>query len=419
MLSVITRLFPLWALLLSVLAYYTPATFTGIGPWVATLLMLIMFGMGVHLKIDDFKRVLSRPAPVAAGIFLHYLVMPLAAWLLAMAFKMPPDLSAGMVLVGSVASGTASNVMIYLAKGDVALSVTISSVSTLVGVIATPLLTRLYVDAHIQVDVMGMLLSILQIVVIPIALGLVIHHLFPRVVKAVEPYLPAFSMVCILAIISAVVAGSASHIASVGFVVIVAVVLHNTIGLLGGYWGGKLFGFDESTCRTLAIEVGMQNSGLAAALGKIYFSPLAALPGALFSVWHNLSGSLLAGYWSGKPINAQTKKRSGETGLNCFTLKPPPQEASAMATPRLTQKDMTEAEQRELKTLLDRARIAHGRTLTNAETNQVKKEYIDKLMAERDAATKKARKLKKEQAYKPDAEATFSWSASTSTRGRR
>lgn len=301
--------------------------------------------------------------------------MPLAAWLLAMVFKMPPDLSAGMVLVGSVASGTASNVMIYLAKGDVALSVTISSVSTLVGVIATPLLTRLYVDAHIQVDVMGMLLSILQIVVIPIALGLVIHHLFPRVVKAVEPYLPAFSMVCILAIISAVVAGSASHIASVGFVVIVAVVLHNTIGLLGGYWGGKLFGFDESTCRTLAIEVGMQNSGTAAALGKIYFSPLAALPGALFSVWHNLSGSLLAGYWSGKPIEEQTK-RCGETGLidsACFTLKPLSQEASAMATPRLTQKDMTEAEQRELKTLLDRARIAHGRTLTNAETNQVKK----------------------------------------------
>ena len=314
MLAVITRLFPLWALLLSVLAYYTPTHFTAIGPWITTLLMLIMFGMGVPLKIDDFKRVLSRPAPVAAGTFLHYLIMPLAAWLLAMAFKMPPDLSAGMVLVGSVASGTASNVMIYLAKGDVALSVTISSVSTLVGVIATPLLTRLYVDAHIQVDVMGMLLSILQIVVIPIALGLVIHHLFPRVVKAVEPYLPAFSMVCILAIISAVVAGSAAHIASVGFVVIIAVVLHNIIGLLSGYWGGKLFGFDESTCRTLAIEVGMQNSGLAAALGKIYFSPLAALPGALFSVWHNLSGSLLAGYWSGKAIDEQPKKDAVKQG---------------------------------------------------------------------------------------------------------
>lgn len=236
--------------------------------------MLIMFGMGVHLNVDDFKRVLSRPAPVAAGIFLHYLVMPLAAWLLALLFKMPPDLSAGMVLVGCVASGTASNVMIYLAKGDIALSVTISSVSTLVGVVATPLRTRLYVDAHIQVDVMGMLLSILQIVVIPITLGLVIHHLFPRVVKVVKPYLPAFSMVCILAIISAVVAGSASHIASVGFMVIIAVILHNTLGLPGGYWGGRLFGFDESTCRTLAIEVGMQNSGLAAALGQIYFGPM-------------------------------------------------------------------------------------------------------------------------------------------------
>ncbi|PAT71525.1 bile acid:sodium symporter [Klebsiella pneumoniae] len=301
MLATLTRLFPLWALLLSVLAYYTPTTFTPIGPWVTTLLMLIMFGMGVHLKLEDFKRVLSRRASLRDDS-LHYLVMPLAAWLLALLFHMPPELSAGMVLVGSVASGTASNVMIFLAKGDVALSVTISSVSTLVGVVATPLLTRLYVDAHIQVDVMGMLLSILQIVVIPIALGLIVHHLLPKVVKAVEPFLPAFSMVCILAIISAVVAGSAAHIASVGLVVIIAVILHNTIGLLGGYWGGRLFGFDESTCRTLAIEVGMQNSGLAAALGKIYFGPLAALPGALFSVWHNLSGSLLAGYWSGKPI---------------------------------------------------------------------------------------------------------------------
>lgn len=307
MLAKITRLFPLWAVLLSVVAYYTPTTFAPIGPYVSTLLMLIMFAMGVTLRFDDFKRVLSRPGPVAAGIFLHYLVMPLAAWLLAMLFRMPPDLSAGMVLVGSVASGTASNVMIYLAKGDVALSVTISSLSTLVGVFATPLLTRLYVDADIKVDVLGMLLSIMQIVIIPIGAGLIIHHLFTGLVKRVEPYLPAFSMVCIVAIISAVVAGSQSFIGSVGLVVIIAVILHNTIGLLSGYWGGKLFGFDESTCRTLAIEVGMQNSGLAATLGKIYFSPLAALPGALFSVWHNLSGSLLAGYWSGKPTEKETK----------------------------------------------------------------------------------------------------------------
>ncbi len=145
----------------------------------------------------------------------------------------------------------------------------------------------------------------MKIVAIPISLGLIVHHSFNGVVRRVEPYLPAFSMVCILLIISAVVAGSQGFIGSVGLMVIAAVVLHNAIGLLGGYWGGKLFGFDESTCRTLALEVGMQNSGLAATLGKLYFSPLAALPGALFSVWHNLSGSLLAGYWSGKPVDKQ------------------------------------------------------------------------------------------------------------------
>lgn len=301
MLSKVTRLFPLWALILSVLAYYTPNSFTGITPYISYLLMLIMFTMGVTLKISDFKRVATRPAPVVICTFIHYLIMPLAAWLLAKAFDMPADLAVGMILVGSVASGTASNVMIYLARGDVALSVTISSVSTLVGVFATPLLTLLYADTSISVNVLGMLLSILQIVIIPIIAGLAIHHLFSETVKKVEPILPPLSMICILAIISAVVAGSQSYIASVGFMVAIAVVLHNGIGLLGGYWGGRLFGFDESTCRTLAIEVGMQNSGLAATLGTQYFGAMAALPGALFSVWHNLSGSLLAGYWQGKP----------------------------------------------------------------------------------------------------------------------
>ncbi len=301
MLSKVTRLFPLWALLLSIFAYYTPNSFTGISPFISYLLMLIMFTMGVTLRISDFKRVVTRPAPVIICTFIHYLIMPLAAWLLAKAFDMPADLAIGMILVGSVASGTASNVMIYLARGDVALSVTISSVSTLVGVFATPLLTLLYADTSISVNVMGMLLSILQIVIIPIIAGLVIHHLFSEIVKKIEPFLPSLSMICILAIISAVVAGSQNHIASVGFMVAIAVVLHNGIGLIGGYWGGRLFGFDESTCRTLAIEVGMQNSGLAATLGAQYFGAMAALPGALFSVWHNLSGSLLAGYWQGKP----------------------------------------------------------------------------------------------------------------------
>ena len=307
MLSRVTRLFPLWAVLISVVAYFSPATFTGIAPHVTTLLTIIMFAMGVTLSFADFRRVFTRPAPVVAGIGLHYLVMPLAAWAIAHLLRMPPDLTAGMVLVGSVASGTASNVMIYLARGDVALSVTISALSTLVGVFATPLLTRLYVDASIAVDVHGMLMSILQIVALPIVAGLIINHLFHKTVRAVEPALPIISMIAILLIISAVVAGTQKSIASVGLLVMLGVILHNGIGLLGGYWGGRLLGFDEAVCRTLAIEVGMQNSGLAATLGKLYFTPIAALPGALFSVWHNLSGSLLAGYWAGRPAKGSTR----------------------------------------------------------------------------------------------------------------
>jgi BASS family bile acid:Na+ symporter len=303
MLARITRLFPLWAVLASVAAYRSPGSVASIGPHVTTLLTIIMLAMGVTLSVGDFRRVFTRPAPVIAGIVLHYLVMPLAAWVIAKALRMPPDLTAGMVLVGSVASGTASNVMIYLARGDVALSVTISAVSTLVGVFATPLLTRLYVDASITVDIHGMLLSILQIVAVPVAVGLVVNHLFGRLVRVIEPVLPLISMVSILLIIAAVVGGTQKNIASVGFIV----VLHNGIGLLGGYWGGRLLGFDESVCRTLAIEVGMQNSGLAATLGKLYFTPIAALPGALFSVWHNLSGSLLAGYWAGRPAKGSSQ----------------------------------------------------------------------------------------------------------------
>lgn len=301
LLAWVTRLFPLWAIVVSLVAYLHPGVFLPAGAWIVPLLMLVMFGMGVTLSLDDFRRVLLRPLPVLTGTFLHYLVMPLAAWALTRAFAMPPDLAAGMILVGSVASGTASNVIIYLAKGDVALSVTLSSVSALVGVVATPLLTRLYVDTRVAPDTWAMLVSIVQIVALPIGLGLLVHHTLRGVVRRIEPGLPLFSMTCVLILIGAVVAASQPSIATVGAITVVAVILHNAMGLLGGYWGGRLFGFDESTCRTLAIEVGMQNSGLAATLGKLYFSPLAALPGALFSVWHNLSGSMLAGYWSGKP----------------------------------------------------------------------------------------------------------------------
>ena len=311
----LNRLFPLWALLVAVAAYLVPATFRPLLPHVTGLLSVVMFGLGVTLTFADFRRVLQRPAPVVAGVVVHYLVMPLAAWLIARGLRMNPELTTGMILVGSVASGTGSTLMVFLARGDVALSVTISAFSTLVGIVATPLLTRFYVDASVPVDVGGLLLSIVQIVALPVAAGLVLNHLVPRLVRRVEPALPLLSIAAILAIIGAVVAGSRASIASVGPVVMLAVVLHNALGLLGGYWGGRLLGFEETVCRTLALEVGMQNSGLAATLGRLYFSPLAALPGALFSVWHNLSGSLLAGWWAGRrPAGASPATRPLPSG---------------------------------------------------------------------------------------------------------
>lgn len=207
-----------------------------------------------------------------------------------------------MVLVVSVASGTASNVMIYLAKGDVALSVTISSVSTLVGVVITPVLILLLVGTTVEVPVVDMLVHIVQIVLIVIILGLIVHHLLNNIVKKCELFLPLLSMICILLILCIVVAGSHAQIGQVGCTVIFAIIIHNVVGLLGCYWGGRLFGFDESTCRTMSLEVGMQNSALTVTIGTIYFSALSALPAAVFSVWHNIPGSLLAGYWQGKLV---------------------------------------------------------------------------------------------------------------------
>ncbi|MDF7675716.1 bile acid:sodium symporter family protein [Neisseriaceae bacterium ESL0693] len=318
----ITRLFPLWAAFCAFIAYYHPSVFIGFKPYMAQLLMLIMLAMGVTLHIDDFSRVLRRPVPVAAGLALHYLVMPLAAWIIARILHMPPELQAGMVLVGCVASGTASNVMVFLAKGDVALSVTISVCSTLIGVVATPLLTHFYIASSIHVPIESILIEIIQIVILPITAGLLLNRFAHKAVKNVLPLLPLFSMCLILLALSTVVALSQHSLndlyatdtaytpIQLGWMTVLGVLLHNAIGLLSGYWGGRLLGFDKSICRTLAFEVGMQNSGLAAVLGLKFVSALAALPAAFFSVWHNISGALLAGFWSDKAVKPEDKNHS-------------------------------------------------------------------------------------------------------------
>lgn len=320
-LALITRLFPLWAAFCAFAAYFYPSALIGFKPYVAQILMLIMLAMGVTLRFDDFTRVLKRPVPIAAGLGLHYLVMPLAAWVIARLLHMPPELQAGMILVGCVASGTASNVMVFLAKGDVALSVTISVCSTLIGVIATPLLAHVYIASTIDVPIMSMLTEIIQIVILPITAGLILNRFAHSAVQRVLPLLPLISMCLILLALSIVVALSQHSFSQVtaahsdygasrlAWMIFLGVMLHNAVGLFSGYWGGRLLGFDKSICRTLAFEVGMQNSGLAAVLSLKFVSALAALPGAVFSVWHNISGALLAGFWSDKYAGDQQKKQ--------------------------------------------------------------------------------------------------------------
>lgn len=295
-----TRLFPLWALLLSALALYLPASFQTLKPWIVPLLATIMLSMGLTLSIDDFRRVIKRPLIIAITMLLQYGVMPLAAYVIARQMHLGTELLVGMVLVGASAGGTASNVICYLARGDVALSITLTTASTLLAVIAMPALSWLYLGQMVAVPVSEMLISILKIVILPVAVGVTINTLLHRVVKRIQFILPVIAVSAIVLIIAIIAALNHSRLGSIGPTLLLAVVLHNLTGLVSGYAIAGLLGFDARIRRTLAIEVGMQNSGLSVALAIKYYSATAALPGALFSIWHNISGSLLASWWSRK-----------------------------------------------------------------------------------------------------------------------
>ncbi|MCM2129873.1 bile acid:sodium symporter family protein [Larsenimonas rhizosphaerae] len=302
MFEALNRLFPVWAILLAVIAAFFPALFVSAKPAIQPLLALIMFVMGLTLSKDDFARVLKSPLPIGIGLCLQFTLMPLAAWGISHVLGLSPALTIGMVLVGATSGGTASNVMTWLAGGNVALSVSMTMVSTLLSIGMTPLLVWAYMGESIAVPVVSMLLSIGKLVILPIVAGLVVHHIAARHIRRAEPALATIAMIAIVAIIAIVVALNAGRLLSLGPLVALAVVLHNLTGLLGGYGAARLMKQDERTCRTIAIEVGMQNSGLAVALASQFFSAGAALPGALFSVWHNISGSLLAGYWKRRAV---------------------------------------------------------------------------------------------------------------------
>ncbi len=266
------------------------------------MLGVIMFGMGLTLKGEDFRVVFSRPKDVIIGCVAQFTVMPLLAFALSRLFALDEALMVGVILVGCCPGGTASNVITYLAKGDLALSVGMTAVSTLLAPLLTPLLVLLFAGRAVDVNVVGMLLSILWVVILPIALGLLARRLWPSVTQHAADYLPAISSLAICVIVMIVISANAGRLLSGGAVVVAVVVLHNVCGLALGYLTGWMLGLDKAKRRAISIEVGMQNSGLATSLAAIHFAalPMAAIPGAIFSVWHNISGAVLARIYSRK-----------------------------------------------------------------------------------------------------------------------
>ena len=284
-------------LVAAVLALIFPSMLQQIRPTVINYLLgVVMFGMGLTLNLQDFKIVFSRPKDVMIGCLAQFTVMPLLAWGLARVFQLDEALALGVVLVGCCPGGTASNVITYLAKGDLALSVGMTGVSTLLAPFMTPFLTWALAGKSVNVDVVGMLLSILWVVILPIVIGLVVKWIWPKFTEQATDYLPAFSSVAIAFIVSIVIAANANKLMAGGLMIVMVVILHNLCGLSLGYLIGQLLGLSDPKRRAISIEVGMQNSGLASSLATIHFAayPLATIPGAIFSVWHNISGALVA-----------------------------------------------------------------------------------------------------------------------------
>ncbi|GGX94634.1 bile acid:sodium symporter family protein [Streptomyces hiroshimensis] len=293
--------FPLLVVAAGALGLAAPSHFTGWAPAVPYLLGVVMFTMGLTLTGDDFRAVAKRPWAVGLGLVAHYVIMPGLGWLIATVLGLPPQLAAGVILVGCAPSGTASNVVTYLARGDVALSVSVATVSTLVAPLVTPPLTLLLADRFLDVDAGAMFTDILKTVLVPVVGGALVRMAAGRWIGRVLRALPALSALTIAVLVLIVVSGSAARIKDAAALVLLAVVLHNGLGLALGYAAGRLARLGGPSSRAMAFEVGMQNSGLAASLATAHFSPAAALPAAVFSVWHNVSGAAVAAWMSRRP----------------------------------------------------------------------------------------------------------------------
>lgn len=307
MTALLIKLFPLCAVLFSVTACIFPAVLKPLGFLIEPLLGLIMAGMGATLSVKDFTNAAKHPLPVLIGISLQFILMPLLAFAVGHMLHLPREQFIGVVMLGTVAGGTASNVISYLAGGNVALSITMTACSTVAGIFFTPLLSSLYLGQTVTVPAFAMFKSILLIVAFPVAAGLLINRFCRRHNDVLQRVCPFISIVGIIFVIGIIVALNVNNLKQSGIKIFLAVILHNAGGLIFGYYLAKLLKCDRKTAITIAIEVGMQNSGLAAALSQKFFGIGSALPGAIFSIWHNISGAIAASYWSKKATNTNPR----------------------------------------------------------------------------------------------------------------
>lgn len=299
--SYISEYMGILVLLVAVFALLFPNLLSHVQPKLINYLLgLVMFGMGLTLNLQDFKIVFSRPRDVIVGCLAQFTIMPLLAWGLSRLFSLDEALTLGVVLVGCCPGGTASNVITYLAKGDLALSVGMTGVSTLLAPFLTPILTWLLAGKTVDVNIVSMFLSILWVVILPIVVGFIVKRLWPKFTEATVAYLPAVSTLAIAFIVAIIISANAHKLLLGGFVIVGVVMLHNLSGLGLGYLIGRWLKLSSPKRKAVSIEVGMQNSGLASSLATIHFAiyPMATIPGAIFSVWHNISGAIVARLYS-------------------------------------------------------------------------------------------------------------------------
>jgi len=294
-----TNLFPLWVLLAGAAAISHPPLFAWFpGSLIVWGLAVIMLGMGLTLSLDDFRRVGNMPGAITAGVAAQYLIMPVLGWASATLFQLPTPLAVGVILVGCCPGGTASNVVCYIARANVALSVVLTTLSTFAAIVMTPLTTQWLAGTLVDVDGWGLFVSTLQVILLPVAAGLALNQLAPRAVAAVLPAAPLISVAAIVLICASIIAQSADALVASGLQLIGAVFMLHAGGFALGYLFGRAFGYDKVISRTISVEVGMQNSGLGAVLARRHFAdPLTALPAAISATFHSVIGSALAAWW--------------------------------------------------------------------------------------------------------------------------